>query len=155
MRLVEATATDIDELVTLWHNLATEMESYDQLNELDSEDIEEVSQDGFRNHLSNKSITDYLITHTDKTIGFVTLQNETQPSRKHSVSLRVVNLYIEENYRDHGYGTDVVERVKQIACEQDCDILKVSCDWDNKRARRFYRNTAFRPKQVDYVQSVE
>jgi Acetyltransferase (GNAT) family. len=155
MKLVEATAADLDELVNRWYDLATEMEAYDELNELVYADIDEVSDDGFRDHLDEEDITDYLVVHEDETIGFVTLREGRHPSRQYSNYLHIMNLYVDENSRNRGYGTDVVERVKEIARDRNCDHLKVSCEWGNEGARRFYRDTEFRPKQVDYAQPLE
>lgn len=155
MKLVEATAADLDALVKRWYALATEMEAHDELNELVYAGVDEVSDDGFRDHLDDEDVTDYLVVHEDETIGFVTLRECHHPSRQYSHYLRIVNLYVDENYRNRGYGRDVVERVKEMARDRDCDHLKVSCDWHNEGARRFYRDTGFRPKQVDYAQPLE
>nr|WP_241431369.1 GNAT family N-acetyltransferase [Natronococcus amylolyticus] len=66
-----------------------------------------------------------------------------------------MNLTIDEDYRRRGHGAAVLERAKEIARERGCDHLKVSCEWENEGARRFYRNVDFRPKQVDYAQPLE
>ena len=66
-----------------------------------------------------------------------------------------MNIAIDEDDRSQGHGTAVVERVKELALEWGCDHLKVSCEWQNEGARRFYRNTDFQPKQVDYAQPLE
>jgi ribosomal protein S18 acetylase RimI-like enzyme len=66
-----------------------------------------------------------------------------------------VNIAIDEAHRNRGHGTAVVERAKALARDRGCDHLKVSCEWNNDAARRFYRNTGFRPKQVDHAQPLE
>ena len=155
MELVEATATDLEALVDRWYDLATEMEKYSELNELDADAVDGTVEDGFRAHLDDEDVTDYLVVHGDETIGFVTLREGRHPSREYSQYLRIVNLAIDESHRNQGHGTAVVERVKELARERGCDHLKVSCEWHNEDARRFYRDTAFRPKQVDYAQPLE
>lgn len=155
MELVEASAEDLSALVDRWYSLASAMEAYDELNELAYADIDEVPDDGFRTRLDDKEITDFLIVHEDETIGFVTLREGHHPSRQYSKYLRIVNLAIDEDRRNQGYGTEVVERVKKMARVRGCDHLKVSCEWQNEGARRFYHDTGFRPKQVDYAQPVE
>ena len=155
MKLVEATVDDLDELVERWYDLAEAMENYSELNELVYSEVEEVPEDGFRDHLDDEAITDYLIVHDDETIGFLTLREGRHSSRQYSRYLRIVNLAIDEVHRNQGYGTTVIERVKELALERDCDHLKVSCEWQNEGARRFYRDTNFQPKQVDYVQPLE
>jgi len=155
MHLVEATESDLDALVSRWYDLAREMEQYDDLNELSYERREAVPDDGFRAHLDDDSVTDYLIVHDGETIGFLTLREGEHPSRVQARYLQIVNLAIDEGHRNRGHGTAVVERVRELARERDCDQLKVGCEWHNESARRFYRALGFRPKQVQFAQSVK
>ncbi|WP_248907720.1 GNAT family N-acetyltransferase [Halocatena marina] len=155
MELIKATAEDLDALVDRWYTLARSMEAYDELNELVYADVDEVPDDGFRDHLDDENVTDYLIVNESEPIGFVTLRKGHHASRQYSQYLRIVNLAIDEGYQSRGHGTEVVERVKAMAREQGCDHLTVSCEWENESARRFYRETGFQPKQVDYAQSLE
>ena len=131
------------------------MEDYSELNELVYTDVDEVPEDGFRDHLEDDAVTDYLVVRDDETIGFLTLREGRHPSRQYSRYLRVVNLAIDEACRGRGHGTAVLERVDELARERGCDHLKVSCEWQNEGARRFYREAGFQPKQVDYVQPLE
>jgi ribosomal protein S18 acetylase RimI-like enzyme len=155
MKLVEATADDLDTLVDYWYTLAREMEKYDELNELVYADVEAVPDDGFRAHLDEADITDYLIRHDEEPIGFVTVEVGTHPSRTSSQYLRIVNILIDEEHRNRGHGTAVIGQVKKLARQHGCDHLKVSCEWANEGARRLYRNTGFRPKQVDFAQPLD
>lgn len=155
MELVEAGVADLDALVERWHALAEEMEAYDELNALADVDIDELAESGFRAHLDDDEVTEYLIVHDGETIGFLTLRENEHPSREYARSLRIVNLAIDEEYRNRGHGTAVVERVEELARERGCDHLKVSCEWENGGARRFYRETGFRPKQVEYAQPLD
>ena len=155
MELAEATAEDLDALVGRWYELAKAMEDYSELNELVYADVDEASVSGFRARLDDEDITDYLIVHDDETIGFVTIREGHHPSRQYSSYLRIVNLAIDEDHRGQGHGTAVVERVKELARERGCDHLKVSCEWQNEGARRFYRDTGFQPKQIVYAQPLE
>lgn len=152
MELVEATEDDLDALVDRWYSLAKSMEAYDELNQLVYTDVDDIAKDSSHNHLDAEDITDYLIVHDNETIGYVILREGRHPSRQYSDYLRIVDLYIDEDRRNRGHGTTVVERVKEMARDRDCDHLKVSCEWQNEDAQRFYRDTDFRPKQVEYVQ---
>ncbi|SEK43578.1 GNAT family N-acetyltransferase [Haloferax larsenii] len=154
MELVEATAADLDALVERWYSLAKAMEAYDELNALVA-DVTENADSGFRAHLDDEAVTDYLVVHEDETIGFVTLREDSHPSRQYSQYLRIVNLAVDDEYRNRGHGTEIIERVKDIARDRGCDHLTVSCEWQNEDARRFYRDTGFRPKQVDFAQPLE
>lgn len=155
MELVEAGEDDLGALVDRWYSLARAMEPYDELNELRYDDVSEVPDDGFRAHLDDDQITDYLVVHEDETVGFVTLREGRHSSRQYSHYLRIVNLAIDEDHRNRGHGSAVIERVTEMAREQGYDHLTVSCEWHNDDARRFYRETGFRPKQVDYARPLE
>lgn len=155
MELVEATLDDLDALVDRWYALAKAMEEYSDLNELAYTEIDEVSDDGFRALLDDEDAANYLIVHNNETIGYLTLREGHHQSRKYSQYLRIVDLAIDEDHRNRGHGTEVVERVKELARERGCDHLKVSCEWENEDARRFYRDAGFRAKQVDYAQPLE
>ncbi|MFC7098053.1 GNAT family N-acetyltransferase [Halobaculum marinum] len=154
MKLRPATTSDLDALVDRWYDLATAMETHDDLNELAYPDRDAVPDDGFRAHLDDDDTTDYLLVHAGETIGFLTLREGTHPSRSHDQYLRVVNLAIDEPHRNRGHGATVLDRVRELARERGCDFLKVGCEWDNEGARRFYTDAGFRPKRVEYVQSV-
>lgn len=113
MELVEATADDLDALVDRWYSLAKSMEAYDDLNQPVFTDGDDVPKDSFHNHLDAEDITDYLIVHENETIGYVILREGRHPSRQYSDYLRIVDLYIDEDRRNHGHGTAVIERVKE------------------------------------------
>ncbi|MDG5761705.1 GNAT family N-acetyltransferase [Natronococcus sp. A-GB1] len=155
MKLVEATADDLEALADRWYDLAEAMEKHSELNELDADLTEETAEDGFRAHLEDEDVTDSLVVHDGETIGFVTLREGYHSSRRYSKYLRIVNLAIDEDHRSQGHGAAVLERVKELARERGCDHLKVSCEWENEDARRFYRKSGLQPKQVDYAQPLE
>jgi ribosomal protein S18 acetylase RimI-like enzyme len=117
--------------------------------------VHEVAEDGFQQHLENDDISNYLIDVNGETIGFVTLRIGTHPSRTYTRYTHMVNLFVEAKYRSQGYGSEVVEQVKELAQENDCDHLKVSCEWHNEGARRFYEDAGFEEKQVTFVQTLE
>ena len=155
MELVEADESDLDALVERWYDLATAMEPYSPLNEIAYEDAVAVADDGFRAHLDDPSVTDYLVVVDGETVGFVTLETDERPSRARGRYLDVVNLHIDPDHRSEGYGSAVLERVEQMAQDEDRDYLTVSCEWENDGARRFYRDAGFEPKQVRYARSLE
>ncbi|MFC7203787.1 GNAT family N-acetyltransferase [Haloferax namakaokahaiae] len=155
MQLVEATEDDIPVLIDYWYSLATDMEQYGETNEVAYDGVDEVAEDGFHEHFEDENITDYLVEDDGETVGFVTLRIGTHPSRTYERYTHIVNLFVEAEYRSQGYGSEVVERVKELAQANDCDHLKVSCEWHNDGARRFYEDTGFEEKQVTFVQTLE
>lgn len=155
MKLIEATEGNLDTLVEYWYALASGMEQYSEFNALSYDGVDEISEDGFERHFERDDITDYLVEERGETIGFLTLEVGEHPSREYTRYARIVNLYVAAEYRDQGYGSAVVSRVKELARADGCDHLKVSCEWNNDDARRFYRDTGFGEKQVTFVQEIE
>jgi len=155
MELVEAGEGDLEALVERWYDLATAMEPYSALNEIGYEDAAAVPDDGFRAHLDDPSVTDYLVVVGGETVGFVTLETGDRPSRQRGRYLDIVNLEIDEKHRNEGFGTAVLERVATMARDEGRDYLSVSCEWGNDGARRLYRDAGFEPKQVTYARRLE
>lgn len=154
MDLIKAGEDDIEILVELWHSLAGEMVQYSEFNEL-SDSSQETAEEGFRKNLRNDKITVYLIQVEGENIGFLDLKKGEHRSRKISEYTKLVDLFIKQDFRNKGYGSEVIERVKEIARNNGSEYLKVSCEWDNKAARRFYEKNGFEEKQVKYVQKLE
>ncbi|KAB1198882.1 GNAT family N-acetyltransferase [Haloferax sp. MBLA0078] len=155
MMLTEATEDDIGVLVEYWYDLASETERYSEFNELVYDGVDDVPKAGFETHFDSDDIADYLVEEADESIGFVTLRDGEHPSREYERYKSIVNLFIVEDYRNQGYGGAVVAAVKELAREDGCDHLKVSCEWENHDARRFYEDTDFEEKQVTFVQAIE
>ena len=155
MELVAAGEEDLGALVERWYALGTAMESHSELNEILYSDAGSVPDDGFRAHLDDDAITDYLVVVDGETVGFVTLETGERPSRTRGRYLDVVNLAIDPAHRNEGYGSAVLERAETMARDDDRDYLTVSCEWENDGARRFYRDAGFEPKQVTYARSLD
>lgn len=157
LRLEKADESDLETLAELWHALATDMERYSDLNELSYGGASEAIEAEFRNQLESDDVTNHLLreSESETTIGFVTLREGSHPSREYSDYLRIVNLFVKEGYRNDGYGSTVVDRVREMARERGCDHLKVSFEIENEGARRFYAENGFEEKQIDSVQRLE
>ena len=155
MELVEATEDDVDALADLWFALATEMEQYSELNRLSYSAAEDVPDEPFKEQIEREDLTVFLLRAEDATIGYLTLRRGTHPSRTHSVYLHLVDLFVDEAYRNRGYGSEAIERVTQMARERGYDHVKVSCEWNNVGARRFYEDCGFEEKQVQYTRRLE
>lgn len=155
MDLVEATDDDVETLTEFWFSLASEMERYSRFNELVYDDASEVPSEGFGRLLDDDAVTVYLVEVDGSPVGYVTLRRGSHPSREYGEYTDIVDLFVEADARNRGYGSAVVEHVKELARQEGCDHLKVSCEWANDDARRFYRDTGFEEKQVAFVQALD
>ena len=155
MELVEAGKEELDNYVDLWFSLAKGMEKYSELNKIIYSNAGKVPEDGFVEQIENENYTYYLIKDNADTIGFLTTKIGKHPSRKYSQYTKIVNLFIKENHRNQGLGTETVQKVKEIARENGSDHLKVSSEWENEKARKFYKDNGFKEKQVEFAQKLE
>lgn len=149
----QADKEDIETLTELWYSLAEGMEEYSELNELKN-NAKEDSRDGFSKLFEDEDTTIFLMDTEEETIGFMVLQEGEHPSRVHENYVSIVDLFVKENYRSQGYGTEMIEKAEEYAEKQDCDYLKVSSEWKNKEARRFYERNDFEEKKVEYTKKL-
>ena len=150
MELVEATRGDLQTLAEYWYALATEMEPYDELNEIGLEGSES-AKSGFEDLLDGDDTTVYLISADGESVGFTVIRHGKHPSRVHSSYVDIVDLFVAPGQRNEGYGSEAVEAVKRRAAEDGADFVTVSCEWHNEGARRFYEDNGFSEKQVTYA----
>ena len=153
MKLEKAELDDLNTIVELWRSLALEMEPYSEFNEL-KEDVQKAGEKGWRKKMKSDKIEIFLVKQENEVIGFTDLKHDQHSSRKISRYTKIVDLFIKEEYRNQGIGTEVVEKVKKIAEEKDSEYLKVSAEWKNERARKFYEENGFEEKQAKYVQKL-
>lgn len=150
MELVEATREDVETLAEYWYALATEMEPYDELNEIAYEDPEP-AEDGIEGLVAERDTTVYLLTVDGGSVGYIVLREHDHPSRAYSARVDVVDLFVEPDHRDGGIGSEAVQSAVETAESWGADQVTVSCEWHNDGARRFYEDNGFEPKQVTYA----
>ena len=150
MELVEATKGDLQTLAEYWYALATEMEPYDELNDIAVEGPES-AEAGFEDLLENEDTTVSLIVADETEVGYLLTRAGEHPSRVRSSYVDIVDLFVALDHRNEGYGSDAVEAVKRRAAEDGADYVTVSCEWHNEGARQFYEDNGFTEKQVTYA----
>lgn len=129
------------------------MEQYSELNEL-KDTAKQDSRDGFSRLFEDEDTTIFLLETEDEVIGYLILQEGKHPSRTYKNYVSVVDLFVKEGYRSQGYGTEMIEKAEEYAEQQDCDYLKVSSEWENKEARKFYKRYDFEEKKVEYTKKL-
>ncbi|WP_436924381.1 GNAT family N-acetyltransferase [Halosimplex amylolyticum] len=154
MELVEATRDDLETLAEYWYALATEMEQYDELNEV-ALDGPESAESGFERQLDREDTTVFLLVADETEVGYLLLREGEHPSRVHSAYADIVDLFVAPDHRGQGHGGDALEAVKRVASERGAEYVTVSCEWHNDGARRFYEDNGFAEKQVTYAQRLD
>lgn len=153
MKIREADNDDIEVLSELWYSLAKGMEEYSELNELKST-AKEDSRNGFSKLFEDEDTTIFLMETDDDAIGYMILQEGEHSSRVHENYVSIVDLFVKEGYRSQGYGTEMIGKAEKYAEQQDCDYLKVSSEWENREARKFYERNNFEEKKVEYTKKL-
>lgn len=154
MELVKAEKGDAETLAELWYLLAEEMEQYSELNEL-VKDSRKTVEEGLTEILEKGERKIFLIKENEKTVGYTSLEHDQHESRKISRYTVIVDLFVEEEYRSQGLGSETVEKIKNLAQQNGSEYLKVSAEWKNSRARKFYTENGFEEKQVKFVQRLD
>ena len=76
-------------------------------------------------------------------------------TRKKGKYASIVDLYVKEEFRGQGHGTALLERAEAIAEREGCDFLRVSAEWENESAQRFYETRQYERKQLTYTKTVD
>lgn len=153
MELLEAGKDDVQVLAELWHSLAEEMEKYSELNEI-CEGSQKTAEKSFREILDKDEGKIFLIKEGE-IAGYTSIEHGRHESRKISRYTEIIDLFVKKDYRSQGIGSETVEEIKSIADQNDSEYLKVSAEWKNSRARKFYTENGFKEKQVKFVQRLD
>lgn len=154
MNIQEAREKDIEEVKDMWLELAQLMEPYSKLNEL-NDDVEEEALEGIQKLFADDRYTIFIGKKNTQTTGFMVIKKDKQDARKIKNYIKISDLFIKENYRNQGYGAEFLEKAEEQAESQNCTHLKVSSEWKNNRARKFYKQNGYEEKQVEYSKTIQ
>jgi len=154
MEIRVADKGDITVLSSFWFKLAEGMEQYSELNEL-VENAEEEAKDGFKELLQKEDYTIFILEIDGKPSGYMILQTDNRCSRTKGKYASIVDLFVIEEHRSQGYGTEMIKKAEKWANNQDCDYITVSAEWENQEARNFYEKNEFNEKQVKYAKTLD
>lgn len=134
--------------------LAREMEEYSELNHLEENPLESVTE-SFREILEKENQIPFILEIDGEEVGYMLLKKGEKSSRKHNEYLAVIDLFVKEGYRNNGYGTALIEKAEKIAEQEDRDYLMISAEWDNEAAQKLYRNQEFEEKKVTFTKKLD
>ena len=153
MEIQEISIEEIEEISELWLKLAELMEPYSELNEL-NETADEEALEGFQKLYADDRYTIFKGTKEERNIGFMVLKKDQQSSRKMKHYTKISDLFIKEQHRNQGHGSQFLAKAEEWADEQGCEHLKISSEWENKKARKFYKDNNYKEKQVEYFKKI-
>jgi len=146
----EATESDVDLLIDLWHEL-------DQHVKTKSNDFEKLKKSLDYHQYINKWIFKYL-TSSDALLlsvdcqeglcGFISTQIQYMPWYKIQRTGLIGPCYIKPLYRRRGIATRLVEQVEQWLIEKQVKYIDVIWDQGNSEAEKFWTTCGYNSAQV-------
>ena len=98
-----------------------------------------LSDSGYENYRKN-ILNDYLyvVCIDEEIIGYMSCWiNKKEDWDKHRV-VEIGNIYVQEEYKNHGVGTDLINIAKKICKDNNIKFLEVKVLYDNVSAQKFY-----------------
>lgn len=136
-----------------WYPLASEMEKYSDLNNLKADAVEK-SYEPMQERIRDEKYR-VLLLEDNGPKAYMMLEQQLSSTRKKGRSVKIVDLYVKEDRRGEGLGTKLIEKAREYARKNDFDYLEVASEWENERARDFYKKKDFKPKKVKYVDEID
>ncbi len=85
----------------------------------------------------------YMAKSTTEILGVVGLRICDDPLNNGKPYAIINNLVVEEDYRNLGIGTDILERAELVAQKEKCDLCTISFLNGNKDAKKLYENLGY------------
>lgn len=85
-----------------------------------------------------------VIEEDNKVVGYLSYKIK----ERHTKKLDVDQLVIHEDYRGKGYGKKLMEEVKKIAIEENCDRIELNCWMFNESALAMYEHIGFDKQRI-------
>jgi len=145
MEITKANIGDIDILVSL--SRKTFYESFHHLNKPENMDAYMDKAFAFERLLSelrNENSEFYFLQNDKEIAGYLKINmKEAQTEFKGDSSLEIERIYISESYQSNGYGTDLLNKVKEIAATSGVKYIWLGVWEKNPAAIRFYERNGF------------
>lgn len=87
-----------------------------------------------------------VIEDNNKIVGYLAYKIK----ERHTKKLDVDQLVILEHYRGQGLGKKLMEEVKRIAIEENCDRIELNCWMFNEKALGMYEHIGFDKQRIMY-----
>ena len=102
------------------------------------------THDKLLSELNNKNSQFYFVKDADATIGYLKINlKDAQTEFKDDISMEVERIYIREGHQSNGYGTKLLDKVKEIALREGIKYVWLGVWEKNPAAIRFYERNGF------------
>lgn len=85
----------------------------------------------------------YAARNKNEVLGVVSLRICDDPLNNGKPYAVINNLVVEEDYRGLGIGSDMLERIEQIAAKKKCDLAIIDTLKSNKKAKQMYEESGY------------
>ena len=148
---MEIRETHEDELTRLvsecWKPFAIEMEAVDRSNAL-AEDAAEKQLAYCKSRLSDEISNIYVAVENGNLMGYVALDwRDAAPIFERDGSIYITELYVKEDYRSQGIGSELIERGEQWAIKQGIGRVSLTVNQSNGSAQDLYRTSGYDVRQ--------
>ncbi|MDZ7850601.1 MAG: GNAT family N-acetyltransferase [Halodesulfurarchaeum sp.] len=153
--IVEATVSDVDEILECWVNLVEGQRSYG------SHIVGEPNRAAARDLLGQYVAGDMLdvATATDggaeELLGFVMFYRESGLYEQSVVRGVIENVYVKPRVRGQGIGSALLSRAETKLADRGADVVAISAMAENETAIQWYRDRGYTPQRLMMERSLE
>lgn len=104
----------------------------------------------FLKMIKNKEI--FIAKIDEMIVGYMIISSKEKNIKgfKYRKELNIEAIGVDENYRNHGIGTNLLEFIKKYAKENNYTDLRLTVNEENKRAIHLYEKMGFKVKNIAY-----
>ena len=115
---------------------------------------EAINKDELEELINNEEI--YVAKENNNIVGYIIIEIMEKNNRKmrYRKILEISNLGVEENYRNKGIGTELLNFIKNKALENNCTDLYLTVNEENKNAIKLYEKFGFKIKNIAYSMQI-
>lgn len=145
MDIIKANPEEIDQLVQIsWQ---TFFESFNHLNTPENMSAymdKAFTHEKLLSELQNENSQFFFVREGKEIIGYLKVNlKDAQTEFKDDISMEVERIYISQEYQSNGYGTRLLEKVKEIASVSGIKYIWLGVWEKNPAAIRFYERNGF------------
>ncbi len=145
MQIVKANPSDIDTLFALsWKTFYEAFHHLNSKNNMKAYMDKAFDREKLLSELQNEDSEFFFAKEGNDILGYLKLNRKgAQTEFKDDVSLEVERIYIDREHQRNGMGTELLNKVKEIAISSGCTYIWLGVWEKNPEAIRFYERNGF------------
>lgn len=92
-----------------------------------------------------------VVLEENKIIGYAAYKIKKNVDKK---SLWIDEIIINENYRNKGYGKEIIKFLEEVANKNKCCLVELSCWCFNKNALEIYKYLGFKEQRIIFEKNI-